>query len=233
VASPRRPCEAPLRGYLVAPPTGAESAPGVVLIHEWWGLNDNIRAMADRLADAGYRALAVDMYGGQAAETPEGARALMEAAMADPSAGVAILERAVAFLREGGAPQVGTIGWCFGGGWSLRAGLTQGEAVDAVVVYYGHVPTEASELASLQAPLIGFFGAEDGGIPVADVRAFEAALQANEARAEIHVYEGAGHAFANPSGANYQAAPAQDSWARTLAFFAEHLGGSAAEAPPQ
>lgn len=212
----------PVTGYLARPANADGPLPSVVVIQEWWGLNDNIRSMADQLAGEGYRALAVDLYGGQTASTPDQASELMSAAMENDDALADNLAQAVDYLDEDGS-KVGTIGWCFGGGWSLATALAGPEQVDAVVMYYGRVVTDESELETLDAPLIGFFGAEDQGIPVASVREFEQALASLGKDAEIHIYEGAGHAFANPSGQNYQEEPARDSWSKTLAFFEEHL----------
>ena len=196
--------------------------PGIIVIHEWWGLNDNIRSMADQLAGEGYQALAVDLYGGQTGSTPDEAMALMSASMERAAALTENVKQAFAFL-EGDGQKVGTIGWCFGGGWSLGAALALPDQVDATVIYYGRLVTDAEALEPLQMPIIGFFGAEDQGIPVDSVRAFEQALEALEKDATIHVYDGADHAFANPSGRNYQAEPADDAWEKTLAFFETHL----------
>jgi carboxymethylenebutenolidase len=212
----------PVEGYL-ARPMGAEGPlPGVIIIHEWWGLNDNIRSMAEQLAGEGYRALAVDLYGGASASTPDEAQTLMRASM-DRSADLSDnLKQAYAYLSDGGQ-KVGTIGWCFGGGWSLATALALPEDVDATVIYYGRLVTEKAELEKLQMPILGIFGAEDEGIPVESVKAFEAALKELGKNASIHIYEGANHAFANPSGQNYLAEPAKDAWEKTRAFFAEHL----------
>jgi carboxymethylenebutenolidase len=208
----------PVTGY-VAMPQGEGPHPGVILIHEWWGLNDNIRTMADKLAGEGYIALAVDMYGGESADTPDQAKALMQAAMKNPEAGVDNLKQARAFLASKGATKIGVVGWCFGGGWSLTAGVTQGDDLDAVVMYYGRPKTTKEELAGLTAPLLGHFGAEDQGIPVEGVKKMQKALEAAGKDATIHVYEGVGHAFANPSGQNYSKEAAEKAWERTLAFF--------------
>jgi carboxymethylenebutenolidase len=215
---------AELTGYM-ATPEGAEGPlPGVLVIHEWWGLNDNIRAMADRLAGEGYRALAVDLYDDQTADSPERARELMTAAMEQADRQIANLTAAHDFLRNAHeAPTTGVVGWCFGGTWTLRSALALGDRISAAVMYYGWPPTDPKSLEDLDSPLLGLFGEEDGGIPVDDVRAFEAALEEVGADAEIVIYPGAGHAFANPSGQNYQAEAAEDSWQRTIAFFARHL----------
>ena len=213
-----------ISGYL-ARPADAEALPGIVVIHEWWGLNDNIRSMADRLAGQGYSALAVDLYEGGVASNPGEARELMGAAMKRPPQALNDnLAQAIAYLRgELGASAVGTIGWCFGGGWSLNAALENPEGVDASVIYYGRLVTDRDRLAGLRAPILGLFGSEDRGIPVSTVREFEAALDALEKPAEIQVYEGANHAFANPSGTRYDAKAAEDAWARTTAFFDAEL----------
>lgn len=225
----------PQTGYLARPvaqpaadpaggPTGGPTGlPGIILIHEWWGLNDNIRSMARQLAGEGYAALAIDVYGGKRGETPAAARALMQTALADPERIGENLRQANAFLREQGALRIGSIGWCFGGGVSLEAGLLLGADLQAVVMYYGRPITDLARLRALRAPLLGLFGAEDGGIPVASARALEANLRKLGKSAEVRVYPGAGHAFANPSGSHYQATAAEDAWARTRAFFAEHL----------
>ena len=209
-------------GYFAAPEGADDSLPGIIVIHEWWGLNDNIRSMADQLAAQGYRALAVDLYGGESADTPEGAMALMSASMEKRDQLTENLRQAYAFLSPDGQ-KVGTIGWCFGGGWSLGTALALPQDIDATIIYYGRLETDPDVLAPLEMPVLGFFGALDGGIPVDSVREFESALSGLEKDVEIHVYEDADHAFANPSGRNYQEAPAKDSWERTVAFFEEHL----------
>jgi carboxymethylenebutenolidase len=210
----------------VAWPADRSAAPAVIVIHEWWGLNDNVETMARMLAHEGYAALAVDLYGGEAAGDPEGARALMQKVMDDPAPAKDNLRQAHAYLTGTlGAPRTGVIGWCFGGGWSLQTALLLPE-LDAAVMYYGRVVTDQEELRALRAPLLGLFGAEDQGIPVDGVRAMEAALGELGKDATVVVYPGAGHAFANPSGTRYQPEAAKDAWARTTAFFAEHLEGS-------
>jgi carboxymethylenebutenolidase len=214
----------PVEGYLARPEGAAGPLPGIIVIHEWWGLNDNIRSMADKLAGQGYQALAVDLYGGQVADNPDRAAELMRASMEKTAALTDNLKQAFSYLEDGGQ-KVGTIGWCFGGGWSLQTALALPDDVDATVIYYGRLVTDESELAKLQMPILGFFGAEDQGIPVDSVRAFEAALNKLGKNASINIYEGAGHAFANPSGTNYQEKAARDSWAKTLAFFERYLKG--------
>jgi carboxymethylenebutenolidase len=212
-------------GY-VARPDGAPRA-GLIVIHEWWGLNDNIREMARRLAAEGYLALAVDLYGGQSAASPEEARALMSQTMAAPEAAMANLRAAYDWLEaNSGNGRVGSIGWCFGGGMTLRTALMLPDALDAAVIYYGHLETDAAKLAPLEMPILGLFGGQDRGIPLESVRAFEAALVAQDKDVEIVVYPEANHAFANPSGTRYDPEAAEDAWRRTLAFLAARLAAA-------
>lgn len=216
----------PARGYLARPAHVPEGAhlPGLVVIHEWWGLNDNVRMMTRRLAGEGYEALAVDLYGGHTATTPDEARGYMGEVMANPDRALLHLRAATTFLQDGHhAPRLGVVGWCFGGGWSLQTALRLPERIDAAVMYYGRTVTDRAQLGSLDAPLLGLFGAEDQGIPVAGVREMEATLRALGKDVTVQVYEGAGHAFANPSGQSYRAGPAEDAWRRTTEFLARHL----------
>lgn len=221
----------PVRGYLAEPLHASRALPGIIVIHEWWGLNDNIRSMADQLAGEGYAALAVDLYHGQSATTSTQAMTLMQGVMGDKAAAGSNLRQAYGYLYSTEhAPRVGVIGWCFGGGWSLQTALMLPERINAAVMYYGEPVDNVAELAKLKMPLIGFFGEQDKGITKADVKAFQTALNEAHVRAEIHEYPGAGHAFANPSGENYRAAAAADAWKRTLAFFARYLKGTGEQA---
>ena len=219
----------PVHGYLARPREAKGSLPALpalVVIHEWWGLNDNIRSMTRRLAGEGYQALAVDLYGGATADTPDAAMKLMNGVLADTAPAAANLKQAVAYLKGKGAKKIGVIGWCFGGGWSLQTALLAPDDVAATVIYYGHLETDPAKLAILKSPVISFFGAEDKSIPVDGVHAFEAELKKQGKPVEVHVYDGAGHAFANPSGGNYRPEAARDAWQRTTAFLARHLKGN-------
>jgi len=212
-------------GFLAKPETLGENPAGVIVIQEWWGLNENIEAMARQLAGEGYVALAVDLYGGQVATDSDKARELVMAAMGNQAAMDDNLRQAYAYLETQGAKKIGSIGWCFGGGVSLQTALLFPDQLDAMVMYYGRLVDDESRLATLQMPILGFFGGLDQGIPPDAVHAFEVSLHELGKDAEIHVYENANHAFANPSGTAYNADAATDAWARTLAFFAEHLKG--------
>jgi carboxymethylenebutenolidase len=212
----------PIKGYL-ARPTNFRGGPAVVMVHEWWGLNDNIKAMADRFAGEGYAVLAVDLFGGQVATTPDAAMKLYQAGMSNIPAGEQNVAAAVTYLRANGATSVGTVGYCFGGHWSLRTGLAAGTNVNAVVIYYGAPITGAQEIARLKAPVLGLFGGKDRGIPLDSVRAMEATIKKAGQSVTINVYENANHAFANPSGQAYDKAAAEDAWTKTLGFFKANL----------
>lgn len=214
-----------IKGYLARPKGSAKNLPALIVIQEWWGLNDGVKAATRRLAGEGYQALAVDLYEGKAAPDAEAARALMTAAMQNTARVQDNLRQAQRWLKaERGAGKVGVLGWCFGGAWSLQTALALGDGIDAAVMYYGRVVTDREQLKALQAPLLGLFGELDKGIPVASVREFEKALQELGKDATIVIYPAADHAFANPSGERYQAAAAEDSWAKATAFLKKHLG---------
>lgn len=211
-------------GHFAFPSDMIEPLPAVIMIHEWWGLNDNIRAMAERLAAEGYIVLAVDLFGGEVATDPGAARQLMLRAVENRESVTSNIEQAYAFVsKTAGAPRVGSLGWCFGGGWSLNTAMLFPEDLDAAVIYYGQVTDDETRLSPLQVPILGLFGSEDRGIKLDSVRRFEAALERLGKHYDIQVYEGAGHAFANPSGNNFNAEYAGDAWNRTLDFLRDHL----------
>jgi len=210
-------------GYFVAPSDVFEPLPAIIVIHEWWGLNDNVRAMADRLAGEGYMVLAVDLYGGETAESPAGARALMLEVVEDLNSANENIRAAYEFLTIAGAPRIGSLGWCFGGGWSLNTAQLFPDELDAAVIYYGQVTDDDEKLRPISAPILGLFGAEDTGIKVESVESFRASLERLRKNHEIRIYPGVGHAFANPTGTNYNAEAATDAWARTLEFLGRHL----------
>jgi carboxymethylenebutenolidase len=201
-----------------ARPAAAGEYPGVVMIHEWWGLNDNVRAMAKLLASQGYSVLAVDLFG-TVATTPEQARA--QVTSLDKALAIDNMKAASAFLRSRGAPKIASLGWCFGGGQSLQLALADG--LDATVIYYGSLVTDESMLSVINKPVLGVFGGKDTSIPVASVNAFDSALDSLGVENEVYIYPDVGHAFANPSGANYAPEETKDAWAKTLAFLDKHL----------
>ncbi|HUD97275.1 MAG TPA: dienelactone hydrolase family protein, partial [Woeseiaceae bacterium] len=142
------------------------------------------------------------------------------------------IRQAFSFLKAtAGAQRIGAVGWCFGGGWALNAGMLLPGELEALVIYYGQVTDDQEMLAPIDAPILGFFGEDDRGISVDTVQSFEEALDAQGKNHEIIIYPDAGHAFANPSGNNYNAEVAQQAWEKTLAFLDLHLGLGAAATP--
>jgi len=214
----------PVEGYLVRPKQARGQLPGLIVIHEWWGLNDNVRAESARLAAEGYVVLAVDLYDGKLATEPPAAMKLSQELTANPGPAEENLRAAYKYLDEvEKVPRIGTIGWCLGGRWSLRSALILPDQVDATVIYYGTVKATDPELAKLRMPILGLFGSRDRVVPVATVMAFEASLKRLGKNADIHIYEGAEHAFANPSGTAYDPKAAEDAWRLTTAFLKENL----------
>jgi len=216
-------------GYFAAPADVFKPLPAIILIHEWWGLNDNVRAMADRFAGQGYMVLAVDLYGGETAATPEQARQLMLKVVETPEPAAENIKAAYEFLETAGAPSIASVGWCFGGGWSLQAAQLLPDELDASVIYYGQVTSDEDKLRPVTAPILGLFGAEDSGIKVESVESFRDALERLRKEHEIHIYPGVGHAFANPTGGNFDAEAAADAWNRTIEFLERHLSSDGSE----
>jgi len=207
-------------GYLVQPDDDG-NFPGIIMIHEFWGLNENIKDMAEMLASHGYVVLAVDLYDGQVAATSDEARQLMGSF--EQQQYTDNMNSAVAYLEENFEPQlIGSIGWCFGGGQSLRLALNN-EDMDATVIYYGQLVTDKEELSKISWPVLGIFAALDQGIPPEKVKEFESSLDELEIQNEIHIYPDVNHAFANPSGDRYAPEAAKDAWEKTLAFFDANL----------
>lgn len=208
--------------YLSLPPTGAAPRPALIVVHEWWGLNDNVKHWTDRLAAEGYAALAVDLYGGKVATTPDDALASMKAV--DPAVALSRLRAASDFLRKDArvqAPKVGVIGWCFGGAQSLQLALNDPE-LSAAAIYYGKLETDPAKLRSIKAAVIGIFGTRDRSIPQETVDAFDRGLTEAGVTHEVHRFD-ADHAFANPSNPRYQSEAAAEAWARVRTFLARHL----------
>jgi len=211
-------------GHFAYPSDMVEPLPAIIMIHEWWGLNDNIRAMAERLAGEGYIVLAVDLFGAEIASNPEAARQMMLRVVENPQSATANIEQAYAFVNDvAGAPRVASLGWCFGGGWSLNTAMLFPKELDAAVIYYGQVIDDEEKLRPINAPILAFFGDADRSISIESVKGFEQSLKRLRMSHEIHVYPGAGHAFANPTGNNYEPEFAEDAWQRTLSFLQLNL----------
>ena len=222
-----------LVGFLAMPQDAAEPLPGIIVIHEWSGLNDQVKTMARRLAGEGYVALAVDLYGGASASTPDKAQALMATLLEDPESGRKNLRQAYDYLEKYAlAPRIGSIGWDLGGSWALQTALLYPEQLDALVVYYGQLAVDRDQLAKLRLPILGFFGSEDKSIPVHDVQNLRSTLKELGKNAEVLIMIGADHGFANPSGGNYNERSAAEAWAKTLEFLKHNLKVTA-EPPAQ
>jgi carboxymethylenebutenolidase len=195
-------------------------APTVILVHEWWGLNDQIKSVAAEYARLGFVAIAVDLYSGNVATSPEDARSYMKSVNATEA--VETFQKWNSWARNNPktTEKLSTVGWCFGGGWSLNASLHS--SVDATVIYYGNVARKAEELKTLSGPVMGHFATRDQWINKGMVDGFVREMAAaGKPAPQIFWYE-ADHAFANPSGARYDQVDAQLSWQRTLDFLKQN-----------
>ncbi|MFY9790465.1 MAG: dienelactone hydrolase family protein [Candidatus Sulfotelmatobacter sp.] len=207
-------------------PSGKGPFPAIIVIHEWWGLNDWVKDQASKLADQGYEALAIDLYRGKVATTPEVAHELMRGVPDDRAN--RDLEAAFNFLQS--QPNVkknriGAIGWCMGGGYALDVAIDE-PTLAADVINYGHLVTDPDTIKKINAPILGLFGAQDQGITPDDVHTFEAAMKEQGKKVEIKIYDDAGHAFENPNNKNkpgYRRDDAADAWKRTVSFLADNL----------
>jgi carboxymethylenebutenolidase len=209
---------------LLYTPPGKGPFAAVIVIHEWWGLNDWVKEQASKFSDQGYVALAVDLYRGKVATTPDMAHELMRGVPEDRAK--RDLHAAFEFLQAQPnvrKDRIGAIGWCMGGGYSLDVAL-QEPMLSADVINYGHLATDPEALKKINAPILGLFGGKDQGITPDDVHKFEAAMKQLGKKVDIKVYDDAGHAFENPNNkAGYRAEDAADAWKRTVAFLAENL----------
>src|SRR5688572_26747813 len=210
---------------LLVTPAGKGPFPAVIVIQEWWGLDNWVKDQARALAREGYVALAVDLYRGKVTSNPDEAHQLMNGL--SPDRALRDLKAAFTYLR--GRPDVkkdriGSIGWCMGGRYSLAL-ATEEPRLAAAVAYYGAPPTDPAAIARIKAPVLGNFGGDDKGPSPEQVKAFEAAMKAAGKAVDVKIYEGAPHAFANVNNPwkGYREAAAKDAWARSIAFFAKHL----------
>ena len=204
----------------IAQPSDEGTFPGVVMIHEWWGLNENIKETAKNLASNGYVVLAVDLFG-DVATTSEHARQLVTSF--DQEKGILNMNSAADFLIDNyQVDKIGSIGWCFGGAQSLKLALNNQE-MDATVIYYGNLVSDKSQLSTIQWPVLGIFAELDQGITVDSVNEFEASLNELEIQNEIYIYSGVDHAFANPTGERYAPEETEDAWKKTLEFLENNL----------
>ena len=212
-----------VQGMLYSP-SSKGPFPAIIAIHEYWGLNDWVKEQASKLADQGYVVLAVDLYRGKVATTPDEAHELMRGVPEDRAA--RDLHAAFEYLRSQPnvkKDRIGAIGWCMGGGYALNLALHE-PTLAAVAIHYGHLATDSEQLKKINAAILGIFGGKDRGIPPDDVNKFEQTLKQLGKKVEIHIYPDAGHAFENPNNKEgYRPADAADAWKRTVDFFASTL----------
>ena len=211
-------------GYLSLP-KGAGTHPGIVVIHEWWGLNDWVKEQSDSLASHGYIAFAPDLYRGKVAYDEATAHQLMSGLIEEEA--IAKARAAADFLRsrqDVRANAIGVIGWCMGGRYSIRLAAAD-PGIRACVAYYGAPITDPHAIQGIQAAMLGNFGAEDQGPSPDQVTQFEAALKSAGKKVDFKIYPGAGHAFANVNNpwGGYRPAAAKDAWQRTLMFLDREL----------
>jgi carboxymethylenebutenolidase len=205
-------------------PSGKGPFPALIVIHEYWGLNDWVKEQASKLGDQGYEALAIDLYRGKVATTPDMAHELMRGVPEDRAK--RDLHAAVEFLQS--QPnlkknRIGAIGWCMGGGYALDVALDE-PTLAADVINYGHLATDPEAIKKINAPILGLFGGQDRGITPDDVHKFEAVMKQQGKKIEIKIYDDAGHAFENPNNKDgYRAADAADAWQRTIRFLGQYL----------
>lgn len=211
-------------GFL-AQPEGEGKHPAVVLIHEWWGLNEDIREKAAAFAEEGYVALAVDLYDGRVADEPEGARALATAVREDMPRAFANLRAAIGFVGDldtvdGG--RIASVGWCFGGGWSYQIAKNDLGA-KASVIYYGRFNPD-DDLERMRTAILGHFAENDRVIKVSDVKTLQATLKTLSGDHEIFIYPNTSHGFANPHNKGaYDEDASAAAWRRTIDFLDRHV----------
>jgi carboxymethylenebutenolidase len=219
-------------GYLVYPELANNTQqqqllPAVIMIHEWFGLNEHIKNQADILAKEGYVVLAVDLYRGEVATDSNRAMELASSVRNNPASAIDNLQSAVNYVKSlemVNGSRIASLGWCFGGDWSLQLALNSAEnPLAATVLYYGRLVTDTASLSSIGWPILGIFGDQDQAIPVESVKQFASALNASSITNEIYLYEGVGHAFANPSGDNHAPKETADAWQKTIEFLRTYL----------
>lgn len=200
-----------ITGYLVYPDltsiVAKKELPAVIMIHEWWGLNKYIKNQANILSKQGYVVLAVDLYHGKVATNTNQAMELSSLVRKNPTSAIENLQSAVRYIKSLGmvnSSRVASIGWCFGGDWSLQLALnSKDDPLAATILYYGRPVIDNASLSNIKWPISGIFGEKDQSIPVELVNQFASALNATGITNEIYIYKGVGHAFANPSGNQY------------------------------
>lgn len=211
-----------IEGYESVPEVGG--GPGVVVIQEWWGLVDHIKDVCDRLAAAGFVALAPDLYHGKTTKSPDQAGKMMMALRIDEVEKE--LKGAVDYLLKHDAvtsKKIGIVGFCMGGALSLYA-ATKNENIGASVVFYGGHPNVKPDLPNLHAPVLGLYAEKDGFVTPQIVHELKGKLKELGKEIEVHIYPGADHAFFNDSRPEvYDEEAAADAWRRTVEFLKQRL----------
>jgi carboxymethylenebutenolidase len=210
------------RGYL-AEPEG--EGPGLVVLGEWWGLDDDVRRIVDSFAQEGFLALAPDLYGGKTTEEPDEAQKQLMAMKMDEAEKE--MRGAVEYVLEHDKCDgtVGSVGFCAGGGLSIWAAASNPK-IGAAVTYYYVMPHGKPDFSNIDAPVLGHFGTSDDFISEEDAKALQQELQAAGVDAAFEFYEGAGHAFANEHDrlGTYHPEHAASAWTKTVDFLKRHLG---------
>jgi len=191
----------------------------LIVIQEWWGLNENIKMEADKYyTDLGdVNVIAVDMYDGKVAATPDSAMKLMRGA--DMVRMTAIMQGAIKYA--GSKASIYSVGWCFGGMWSLQTAILAGPQAKGSLMYYGRPESNMEKLKSIQCDIIGFFGNLDQSPSPTMVNDFEKNMKEAGKNLSVNRYE-AGHGFANPSNPSYNAVAKEDAYAKAIAFLKAH-----------
>lgn len=214
-------------GYFVFPSDMIEPLPAVILFHERWGLTDDVRKRADKLAAEGHIVLAVDLFNGETTSDPSVARVLMTRVIEKPDPVISNIRSAFEFVNvTAGAPRTGALGWGFGGTWSMNAAILFSDEIDAAVVYYGQVTSDEDKLRAVSSPVLGLFAGKDRSVSAESIKAFEQSMKRLRKTYDIHVYSQAGAGFANPSSNKFDARVAEDAWGRALEFLKTHLSVS-------
>ena len=214
---------------IVYAPAGKGPFPGIIVIHEWWGLNDWVKEQASKLADQGYVTLAIDLYRGKVATTPNEAHEFMGGVPQDRAK--RDLQAAYSFLQSQSdvkKDRIGAIGWCMGGGYALQLAIDQpalkADAINYGVYDYASLAKNPEEIKKINASILGLFGGQDRGIPTSDLKAFVEAMAKQGKKADFSIYSDAGHAFENPNNKDgYRPKDAQSAWRRIVIFFSDTL----------
>jgi carboxymethylenebutenolidase len=214
---------------IVYTPAGKGPFPGIIVIHEWWGLNDWVKEQASKLADQGYVTLAIDLYRGKVATTPNEAHEFMGGVPQDRAK--RDLQAAFNFVQSQSnvkKDRIGAIGWCMGGGYALQLAIDQpslrADAINYGVYDYASLAKNTEEIKKINASILGLFGAQDRGIPTNDLKAFVDAMAKQGKKADFSIYPDAGHAFENPNNKDgYRPKDTQSAWKRIVIFFSDTL----------